>query len=378
MGLPEVLFGLFPGMGAYSFLCQRVAPQHGRKDDARRHDVQQRRTAPHGRGRRARAQGRRRARRAGSDPPATAASRTPALAMHQVRAIAQPVGYDELMRITEIWVDTALAAGRKVAADDGPAGPRAGRAGPARRRPDGCGSGRAFAAVDHGARTLARVQDRPALRQAFAQAAQARGAIRAQPASPASRISSPPTAASLTRPRLLATPLSACACSRTASQSPASPACVQRCEAGLGVAQALRDESALEGVAHAQRAQFVQDRAVEHVLADRRGAARRLANERLICPLAAMSASVSSRRASTTGLARKARAPACSQALDRIGRDVGAEHDHRRARPPPASMTRNCLQQVQAADAGHVQVDDHGVVVGRRQQRRAPPRRRRR
>ena len=27
MGLPEVLFGLFPGMGAYSFLCKRVSPQ---------------------------------------------------------------------------------------------------------------------------------------------------------------------------------------------------------------------------------------------------------------------------------------------------------------------------------------------------------------
>lgn len=27
MGLPEVLFGLFPGMGAYPFLCQRVSPQ---------------------------------------------------------------------------------------------------------------------------------------------------------------------------------------------------------------------------------------------------------------------------------------------------------------------------------------------------------------
>ena len=27
MGLPEVLFGLFPGMGAYSFLCKRVSPR---------------------------------------------------------------------------------------------------------------------------------------------------------------------------------------------------------------------------------------------------------------------------------------------------------------------------------------------------------------
>jgi DSF synthase len=31
MGLPEVLFGLFPGMGAYSFLCKRVSPQLAEK-----------------------------------------------------------------------------------------------------------------------------------------------------------------------------------------------------------------------------------------------------------------------------------------------------------------------------------------------------------
>ena len=31
MGLPEVLFGLFPGMGAYSFLCKRVSPRQAEK-----------------------------------------------------------------------------------------------------------------------------------------------------------------------------------------------------------------------------------------------------------------------------------------------------------------------------------------------------------
>jgi DSF synthase len=30
-----------------------------------------------------------------------------------VRNIAQPVGYNELMGITEVWVDTALALGDK-------------------------------------------------------------------------------------------------------------------------------------------------------------------------------------------------------------------------------------------------------------------------
>src|SRR5207342_1127648 len=33
------------------------------------------------------------------------------LALNQVRQIAQPVGYDELMGITEVLVDTALALG---------------------------------------------------------------------------------------------------------------------------------------------------------------------------------------------------------------------------------------------------------------------------
>jgi DSF synthase len=33
--------------------------------------------------------------------------------MNAVRGIAQPVGYDELMGITEVWVDTALALGEK-------------------------------------------------------------------------------------------------------------------------------------------------------------------------------------------------------------------------------------------------------------------------
>jgi len=35
------------------------------------------------------------------------------LAMNAVRRIGQPVSYDELMGITEVWVDTALALGEK-------------------------------------------------------------------------------------------------------------------------------------------------------------------------------------------------------------------------------------------------------------------------
>ena len=35
------------------------------------------------------------------------------LALNSVRSIAQPVGLDELMAITELWVDTALRLGDK-------------------------------------------------------------------------------------------------------------------------------------------------------------------------------------------------------------------------------------------------------------------------
>ena len=110
MGLPEVLFGLFPGMGAYSFLCKRVPPQlaeklilagtihsaeelhrlgivdvlvpKGEGEAAVQEIIRQQQRAPHAH-----------------------------LALNAVRAIAQPVGYDELMGITEVWVDAALALG---------------------------------------------------------------------------------------------------------------------------------------------------------------------------------------------------------------------------------------------------------------------------
>lgn len=112
MGLPEVVFGLFPGMGAYSFLCKRVAPQlaekiilegriyssdelhalgvvdvlvpKGHGEATVQNMIRQQQRAPHA-----------------------------YLAMNSVRGIAQPVGYDELMGITEVWVDTALALGEK-------------------------------------------------------------------------------------------------------------------------------------------------------------------------------------------------------------------------------------------------------------------------
>lgn len=112
MGLPEVLFGLFPGMGAYSFLCKRVTPQMAEKiilegriyssDDLFRLGVVDV-LVPKGEG------------TAAVNEIIRQQQRTPHayLALNAVRGIAQPVGYDELMGITEVWVDTALALGEK-------------------------------------------------------------------------------------------------------------------------------------------------------------------------------------------------------------------------------------------------------------------------
>lgn len=111
MGLPEVLFDLFPGMGAYSFLCQRVAPHAAEKlmlegnvfDSTELHrmglvDV----LVPKGQGAKAVEDVIRSNRRI---PHARAA-------MHQVRQ-AQSASLEDMMRITEIWVDTALQLGEK-------------------------------------------------------------------------------------------------------------------------------------------------------------------------------------------------------------------------------------------------------------------------
>ena len=121
MGLPEVLFGLFPGMGAYSFLCKRVAPQLAEKIilDG------QRRAVPHGRGGCAGAQGPGRGRGAGADfapaarrPGAPGAERLP-----QSRAAGQPRGTDADHRSLGGF---RLGLGRQVAEDDGTDRARAG------------------------------------------------------------------------------------------------------------------------------------------------------------------------------------------------------------------------------------------------------------
>lgn len=112
MGFPEVLFGLFPGMGAYSLLSRRVSPKVAEEmmlngvmyssDELHRMGIVDV-LVPKGDGVRAVHEVIRQNRR-------IAAAR---LALHRVRDAINPVSHDELMRVTEIWVDTALQLGDK-------------------------------------------------------------------------------------------------------------------------------------------------------------------------------------------------------------------------------------------------------------------------
>ncbi|MDY4297995.1 MULTISPECIES: crotonase/enoyl-CoA hydratase family protein [unclassified Xanthomonas] len=112
MGLPEVLFDLFPGMGAYSFLCQRISPRHAEKFmlEGTLYSAEQLLqmglvdvVVPTGQGANAVEQIIRNHRRT---PHASAA-------LNKVRRLVNSVSLDELMEITEIWVDTALQLGEK-------------------------------------------------------------------------------------------------------------------------------------------------------------------------------------------------------------------------------------------------------------------------
>ncbi len=112
MGFPEVLFGLFPGMGAYTLLSRRVLPKMAEEmmlngvmytsDELHRMGIVDV-LVPKGAGVRAVHEVVRQNRR-------IAAAR---LALHQVRDLVHPVSLDELTRITEIWVETALRLGEK-------------------------------------------------------------------------------------------------------------------------------------------------------------------------------------------------------------------------------------------------------------------------
>lgn len=112
MGLPEVLFDLFPGMGAYSFLCKRIAPHQAERlmlsGDIHSSEELHRMglvdvLVPRGQGVQA------------VEEVVRANRRIPHArsAMHRVCAMAQPVTLEEMMAITEVWVDTALQLGEK-------------------------------------------------------------------------------------------------------------------------------------------------------------------------------------------------------------------------------------------------------------------------
>lgn len=112
MGLPEVLFDLFPGMGAYSFLCQRMSPRLAEKLmlEGTLYSAEQLLqmgvvdvVVPTGQG------------AAAVEQIIRDHHRTPHAhaALNKVRQRVHGVSLDELMDITEIWVDTALRLGEK-------------------------------------------------------------------------------------------------------------------------------------------------------------------------------------------------------------------------------------------------------------------------
>jgi DSF synthase len=106
-GLPEVLFNLFPGMGAFSFLARRLDPARAERIilSGKMYSAEELydlgvvdELAEPGEGELA------------VDALLARRRRRPLsfAAMRQVRQQHQPVTYDELLSIAELWVDTAL------------------------------------------------------------------------------------------------------------------------------------------------------------------------------------------------------------------------------------------------------------------------------
>jgi DSF synthase len=107
MGLPEILFNLFPGMGAYSLIARRLDPARAERLilSGRIYSAEELHEmgvvdvlAENGQGEEAVLAYMKKHNRArnGYD------------AIHKVRQIYHPLSYDELMRIGTLWVDTAL------------------------------------------------------------------------------------------------------------------------------------------------------------------------------------------------------------------------------------------------------------------------------
>ena len=107
MGFPEVLFDLFPGMGAYTFLTRRVTPAQAEKMmlDARVYPVEELlrmgvvdHVVPKGEGLVAARELIRKHQRIGN------ALRS----MNAVRQACRPVSLEELLAVTTEWVDAAM------------------------------------------------------------------------------------------------------------------------------------------------------------------------------------------------------------------------------------------------------------------------------
>lgn len=112
LGLPEILFNLFPGMGAYSLLARRVGTVEAEKmitsgkvyNAAELYDMGVVDVlAEDGKGREAVSAYIKKHNRA----------RNGMLAVHAARQRFHPITYEELKDITEIWVDAALNLKRK-------------------------------------------------------------------------------------------------------------------------------------------------------------------------------------------------------------------------------------------------------------------------
>ncbi len=112
MGFPEVLFDLFPGMGAYTFLSRRVTPIQAERmmldgnvyssEELFRMGVVDM-LVPRGEGLQAARDLVRRRRRMNNS----------LRAMNTVRSTVNPVSLDELMSVTTTWVDAAMRLGEK-------------------------------------------------------------------------------------------------------------------------------------------------------------------------------------------------------------------------------------------------------------------------
>ncbi len=110
LGMPEVLFNLFPGMGGYSFLVRRIGPDPADKfvKSGLRYSAEELLklgivdvVAEDGHGENA----------VYDYIHGNARKRNAYLGMQRARALVNPITLEELYRIGDVWVDTAMGLG---------------------------------------------------------------------------------------------------------------------------------------------------------------------------------------------------------------------------------------------------------------------------